>query len=344
MRKHLNIAAIVLLLSLSFNVAEASTLSNVKSGLSDLFSFFNNSVIQKIEDDFCNQYILSISNGSWTAGQIRTKVGTKICSNYKGGNTVTPVTIANDIVPKNIETVLPKTNLPTNKVVSTGTSGSTSGGNQIIFWTNYNRKNNGGLSGLSENSVLSQIAKVRVEDMFAKQYFDHVSPTGDSASKEGNAFGYRYITIGENIALGNFNGAEGLVDAWMASPGHRANILNKNYTEIGVASEEGIYQGQHVSISAQIFGKPLSLCSEPETSIKTDISKYKTSAESLSSQMASIKTSLPTITDSAVYNEKVSEYNSLTKLYNNLIAEIKNLTTEYNNEVAVFNNCIKVVQ
>ncbi len=326
---------------LIFGFAKASAIDNAGKGISDLFSIFRVNIIQKIENDFCNQYILSISNGSWKADELRTRLGQNICSSYKNGNVITSVnTNISSFVPKeNVQTVSPKENLTENNVVSPKVNGGSTGENQIIFWTNDNRSKNG-LSGLSENNLLSEIAKMRVEDMFAKGYFEHTSPTGDSASKMAGRLGYKYITIGENIAEGNFDGAEGLVDAWMASPGHRANILNKNYTEIGVASEEGIYQGQKVSMSAQIFGKPLSLCSQPDPSIKSQVDQYKTSAENLLNTMNQIKSELSSLSGSS-YNSKASEYNSDASLYNNLISEIRKLTSSYNSQVTVFNNCIK---
>ncbi len=176
--------------------------------------------------------------------------------------------------------------------------------------------------------------------MFAKQYFEHISPTGVGPGDVIQKAGYNYIIVGENLALGGFKNDKDLVDAWMASPGHRANILNKNYTEIGVASEEGMYNGQKVSISAQIFGKPLSLCESPNESIKTQISNYKNSAENLFSSMTQIKNQLNTLTGTTKI-EKAAEYNSDASLYNNLITEMKKLTIEYNNQVTVFNNCVK---
>ena len=117
---------------------------------------------------------------------------------------------------------------------------------EILYWTNIARSDNGGLAALNEDTTLDKIATIRVEDMFAEQYFDHYSPTGDNVSLEANANGYSYITIGENIALGNFGSSRDLVTAWINRPGHRANILNTGYTEIGVAAEQGIYQGSEI--------------------------------------------------------------------------------------------------
>lgn len=171
---------------------------------------------------------------------------------------------------------------------------------EIIYWTNINRGDNG-LPSLDENNTLDTIAAIRVADMFAKQYFDHYSPTGDNVSLEANANGYQYITIGENIALGNFGSSRDLVDAWMASPGHRANILNTSYMEIGVSAEQGMYQGNEVWIASEVFGEPLSKCTEPDGSLKQEIA-------------------------------------SSTGMTN---TELQTLVNEYNQQVAAFNACIQ---
>ena len=99
--------------------------------------------------------------------------------------------------------------------------------------------------------------------MFEKEYFEHKSPSGIGASDIAHDVGYEFILVGENIALGNFDGDEALVQAWMDSPGHRANILNKRYTEIGIAAEKGLYQGKMMWLAVQIFARPMSLCQNP---------------------------------------------------------------------------------
>lgn len=193
------------------------------------------------------------------------------------------------------------TTLPGGLSGSTDQNGVSLNNSQIIYWTNIERNNNGGLSALSENNTLDRIATIRIEDMFAKQYFDHYSPTGDNVSLEANANSYQYITIGENIAEGNFGSSRDLVDAWMNSPGHRANILNSSYTEIGVAAEQGNFQGSEVWIASQVFGEPLSKCPSPDASLK----------------------------------QKISNSAGMTN------TEIQALVKEYNQQVATFNACIK---
>jgi len=237
---------------------------------------------------------------------------------------------------------IPSTMLPGGLSGDTAQNGVSLNNSQIIYWTNIARNNNGGLSQLKENSTLDAIAEIRIKDMFAKQYFDHYSPTGDNVSKEADANGYSYITIGENIAEGNFGSSHDLVTAWMNSPGHRANILNTSYTEIGVAAEQGMYNGSQVWIAGQMFGKPLSSCPSPDVSIKQKISDDSALVVNLNTSLASAKAQLAQDTgDSSAYNAEAAVYNNLATQYNNLVAEMKTLTNQYNQQVAIFNACIK---
>ena len=78
----------------------------------------------------------------------------------------------------------------------------------VIFFTNQNRKDNGNLRPLRENELLDRAAEAKLKDMFGKQYFEHESPAGKGPSDLAKAAGYRYILIGENLALGNFKDDE----------------------------------------------------------------------------------------------------------------------------------------
>src|SRR5262249_8345343 len=109
----------------------------------------------------------------------------------------------------------------------------------VIKWTNIQRQENGALPALTVNAKLNESAQLKLKDMFAKQYFEHVSPSGVGPDGLANEVGYAYASIGENLALGNFADDRALVQAWMDSPGHRANILGKSYREIGVAVGKG---------------------------------------------------------------------------------------------------------
>ena len=103
---------------------------------------------------------------------------------------------------------------------------------QVITLVNEIRAQNG-LSPLSENWQLSRVARYKSQDMADRNYFSHTSPTYGSPFQMMQQFGITYRTAGENIANG-YSTAQAVVNAWMNSPGHRANILNASYTQIGV--------------------------------------------------------------------------------------------------------------
>ena len=90
-----------------------------------------------------------------------------------------------------------------------------------------------GLKELSFNAELSNVATLKSQDMINKNYFSHTSPTYGSPFEMMKKFNISYKTAGENIAKGQKTPAQ-VVNAWMNSQGHRENILNKNYTEIGI--------------------------------------------------------------------------------------------------------------
>ena len=90
-----------------------------------------------------------------------------------------------------------------------------------------------GLGKLEENWELSRVARFKSRDMREKRYFSHTSPTYGSPFEMMRAFGLAYRTAGENIAMG-YPTPEAVVDGWMNSEGHRANILNPSFTVIGV--------------------------------------------------------------------------------------------------------------
>lgn len=92
-----------------------------------------------------------------------------------------------------------------------------------------------GLQPLRLNPRLSLAASDRVNDMFEKHYFDHVSPDGVDPFTWADKRGYDYTEIGENLAVG-YRTADDIVDSWMHSPAHRENILKPVYREIGIAT------------------------------------------------------------------------------------------------------------
>lgn len=103
---------------------------------------------------------------------------------------------------------------------------------EVIRLVNEIRVQNG-LKPLTEHWELSRIARYKSQDMVDNQYFSHTSPTYGSPFQMIRDFGLTYRSAGENIAYG-YRTPQSVVDAWMNSSGHRANILHSSYTQIGV--------------------------------------------------------------------------------------------------------------
>ncbi|MFX3623052.1 MAG: CAP domain-containing protein [Ectobacillus sp.] len=108
---------------------------------------------------------------------------------------------------------------------------------RVVDLTNAERAK-AGLPALKVDLELSKVAKAKSQDMYNKNYFDHNSPTYGSPFDMMKRFGISYRTAGENIAMGQRTPEE-VVQAWMNSAGHRANIMNNTYTHIGVGFVEG---------------------------------------------------------------------------------------------------------
>ena len=143
----------------------------------------------------------------------------------------------------------------------------------IISLTNQERAA-GGLNTLNQNSKLASAAMAKAENMFEEQYWDHFGPNGETPWQFITGAGYNYVYAGENLAKG-FRTSEGVVEAWMASPTHRDNVLSKNYKDIGVAIKTGVLLGKETTLVVQMFGNLTSevygSTSEPVT--KTPVTK-----------------------------------------------------------------------
>ena len=104
--------------------------------------------------------------------------------------------------------------------------------NEVIRLVNEIRGSYG-LKPLTAKWELSRIARYKSEDMSDNKYFSHTSPTYGTPFQMIKAFGLSYRSAGENIAYG-YGTPAAVVNGWMNSSGHRANILNASYTQIGV--------------------------------------------------------------------------------------------------------------
>lgn len=112
------------------------------------------------------------------------------------------------------------------------------------------------LAPLQIDSALSQAAFLKAQDMLQDQYWAHTAPDGTTPWQWFGYVGYNYSYAGENLAK-NFRTADAVVAAWMASPEHRANILSRQYSDVGFAAVDGVLHGKHATIVVALYGAPV---------------------------------------------------------------------------------------
>ncbi len=131
----------------------------------------------------------------------------------------------------------------------------------LVDLTNGDR-NASNIHGLTINPVLVAVAQAKADDMAAKGYFSHVSPEGKDPWHWFKLVGYKFTYAGENLAV-DFSDSADVQRAWMNSPTHRKNLLDPRFTEIGIATAAGFYQGHPTIFVVQAFGAPAASASEP---------------------------------------------------------------------------------
>jgi len=124
----------------------------------------------------------------------------------------------------------------------------------LVMLANNNRIANS-LGYLVSNPLLERAAQMKADDMASKSYFAHVSPEGVNPWHWFTSAGYNFVYAGENLAI-NFSDSVDVDRAWMSSPAHKANILNDKFTEIGIATAKGYYNGRETVFVVQMFGRP----------------------------------------------------------------------------------------
>lgn len=186
-------------------------------------------------------------------------------------------------------------------------TGATLTTNGILLATNKQRATEN-IPPVSFNSTLSLAAQKKVDDMFTRQYFAHEAPDGTGPADLVNSVGYAYLRVGENLALGNFASDADLVQAWMDSPGHRANIMSDKFTALGLAVGQGMFEGDRVWLAVQTFAAPASLCPSPKTDDQTNFEQQKNQLEQINRQITEQEqklTDLQIALDDIVSNTKL---------------------------------------
>ncbi len=201
----------------------------------------------------------------------------------------------------------------------------------LVQDTNANRLADN-LSDLKINPLLMQAAQAKADDMAVNSYFAHTSPSSVTPWYWFQKAGYEYIYAGENLAI-NFSDSEDVVNAWMNSAGHRANILNGYFTEIGIGIAKGIYQKKETVFIVQMFGRPagvLASASSKQVAVKTLQPALNLTDQTqmfIAVKNASEPEVLPTETNSvkADTGQNLSIYNLVVKFVASPDARTKNL-------------------
>jgi len=239
-----------------------------------------------------------------------------------------------------IESIVPEN--PLRSIIERPSSVLTNEG--VFSWTNTQRTL-GGASPLLSNSLLDSIAEFKMNDMFVRQYFAHDAPTGEGVSDLAEDFGYEFILVGENLALGDFEDDEALVTAWMDSPGHRENILNDRYRELGIAVGKMNFNGRDTWIAVQSFGAPLSVCGKVGGDLLAGINLRIDELDALEDSITDLQSELESTFPKrgALYISLVNNYNALVNEYNSSRAQLNSWIVDYNDQVNRFNVCINAI-
>ena len=123
----------------------------------------------------------------------------------------------------------------------------------VLGTNNFREVNNE--NDLVESVLLTNAAQMKADDMASKGYFSHVAPNGDMPWVWFKKVGYTYSYAGENLAV-DYTESEDVTTGWINSAKHKANLLNVNFTEIGIGVATGTYQGHQTTFVVQFFGKP----------------------------------------------------------------------------------------
>lgn len=158
----------------------------------------------------------------------------------------------------------------------------------LIDLTNESRLANNE-SPLIRSSKLDRAAELKGQDMSSKEYFSHNSPAGVTPWHWFKEVGYNFLYAGENLAI-NFTDSSDVEKAWLNSPTHRANIMNVEFREIGMATVKGSYNNYPTIYIVQMFGTPAYGETVPDKKA-TVVSQKKTKVEKKAILGSSISTS-----------------------------------------------------
>lgn len=197
------------------------------------------------------------------------------------------------------------------------------------------------LSTMSLNQSLNESATIKAKDILANQYFAHTAPNGTTVDDLVEDTGYQYLKVGENLALGEFVSDSDVMKAWMASPGHKANILDAQFDELGVGIQKGVYEGATVYVVVQHFGRPTSDCPSIDKTILVTYESVKQKVLDTENELKAIKATVDEgRANGQLMNEEAEAFNELNTKYKNYFNELNQIRNTYNLQVQTFNSCL----
>ena len=202
--------------------------------------------------------------------------------------------------------------------------------NRVLELTNAERAK-AGLKPLTLNNQLAEAAQGHSDSMAADDFFSHTGADGSSVGDRVKEEGYEFARTGENIAAGQTT-AEQVVEGWMNSPGHRANILNADYTEIGIGYE--LLENDTGSVNynrywTQVFGKPLNNNSQVNNDVPNPTIEQNDNIDPVAAEDNSSNDILEETPESPVFEQQPSNSDS-SKPDLALVSEIEPVAVEDN--------------
>ncbi len=166
-----------------------------------------------------------------------------------------------------------------------------------------------GLNKLTESSQLNSAAYAKAQDMLSKNYWAHFGPNGESPWQFIAASGFDYLYAGENLAKG-YVSVSSMIEAWMNSPTHKANIVKPEYTHIGVAVVDGTLLGESTTLVVVMFGTSINAgggsqsSSSSVSSSQTTVISQSISQSSTPVTSASSKSATPTVSSASATSKQ----------------------------------------
>src|SRR3989344_1539982 len=197
---------------------------------------------------------------------------------------------------------------------------------QLILDDVNPQRTSGSLAPLRVDPLLSDAARMKAEDMIARNYFSHLGPNGELPWVWFDRLGYKYSAAGENLAI-DFSDPNALVSAWMASPTHAANIRNGTFSDVGIGLADGVFQGRKTTIVVMFLGQKAIIKTQAVTNTENVVPP--TTINSNVSNTTNVSVPAPAVSGATVAVEQVPvATNHFSETIDNKVSELEKSETE----------------